>query len=384
MAVQAEHVKGDRYRVRLSFGTDPATGRTIQRSRYFRAPSKRKANEMAVDELKALKATKDRGRALQGTVAQAVDLWVKHRAPLDSPATIYRRRSIVATIVRDLGHIRLDDLSPLQIDQWYAGLRAENVGQGTTRQVRSEATIHHYHRVLSAILQQSWKWGMTERLPAKRATAPKNRRVRPKAPPPATVQLLIQAAPPTLAVAAHLLAATGLRRGELAALRWTDLDLDEGTVNVVKAIAAPTVAELVVKAPKNEESIRKVSIDPDTCVVLERHGRAMRHDMPDLADDAYLFPDPVGPDRTGRTPRSPDWITRGWRRLCAQHGAKVRIHDLRHFSVTTLLAAGVPVNAVAGRHGHSKPSTTTDIYGDVIAGQDLAAAAIMQKALSAS
>lgn len=383
MTIKAEHVEGERFRVRVFLGTHPETGHPIQKTRYFRARNQREANKVAAVHEVALRHDQQEAKEQRGTVTELVDLWVKHRASQgDSPATIYRRRSIVTAIRRDLGRIKVDKLTPLQIDQWLNQLRTENVGQGSTPKYRSESTIHHYFRVLRAMLYQGYVWEMTERTPQKRVTKPKVRRhARVNAPPVATVRLLLDHATPDLAVAAAVLAATGLRRGELCALQWTDVDLDLGVVNVTKSLVALPKGRVLVKQPKTDESVRQVEIDPTTVYVLDQHRRRWEAEFPDLKPDAYLFPDPLSTDRTGHTPRNPDWLSRAWRALCDKHGAEIRLHDLRHWHASTLLDRGVPVVAVAGRLGHAKTSTTTDIYGQVVQGAGRAAATAIESAM---
>jgi integrase len=307
---------------------------------------------------------------------------VKHRAALDSPATIYRRNSIVNAIRTGLGRVSLAKLTAHDIDSWYDTLRGENIGTDTRPRYRTESTIHHYHRVLHAILHQAYLWDMTDRTPAAKATTPKKRRhARINAPTPAAVMVILADAGPDLAIAVRLLISCGMRRGELAALRWTDVDLDRGTVTITKSLVDLPRTAIVVKAPKTDESVRVVELDNLTVELLEGHQRRQRSVMTEIGDDAYLLADPLSSDRTGRTPRSPDWISRAWRAQCRKHGVKIRLHDLRHAHVTSLLMSGVPVPIVSRRVGHSKPSTTTDIYTHVTLADDHTAALAIGRAL---
>lgn len=384
MTAKAEHVTGDRWRVRIYFGRDPATDKPLQRAKYFRARNQREANKLAAGAETDLRKELAGVKSSRGTMTELVELWVRHRATDDSPATVYRRQSIIAAIKRDLGKIRVDQLTTLQIDQWYARLREENIGRpGAPVKHRTESTIHHYHRVLHAIMQQAYVWDMTDRTPANKATTPKKRKhARVTSPPVATINLLLAACPPDLQVAAYVLSRTGLRRGELAALRWPDIDLDGGVINVTKSAATIPGRGLIVKAPKNEESVRQVEIDPSTVYVLDQHRRRWQHELPELAADAYLFPAPFSEDRTGRTPRSPDWMSARWRAVCQTAGAKVRLHDLRHAHASILIDLGVPVTAVSARLGHAKTSTTTDIYGHPTDESGRAASLAIEAALS--
>lgn len=365
MAGSLSQIRPGVFKLRVYAGLD-ARGKERAKSVTFETklvPGTPRFDKLVTQHTAALYKAIEEGAKNKGTVSELVDLWVAHRAAKDSPATIYRRRSIVAQIKKDLGHHRLDALKPLHIDQWYDDLRTTPLRPPTKDEpgrYRTEATVHHYHRVLHAILEQGYVWEMTERTPAHRATAPKRRSKKQTSPKPAVVHLLINAATPDLSVAARVLAASGLRRGELVALRWTDLV--GGKLQVRKGLVDLPKQAVVVKAPKTEASVRDVSLDADTLQVLQDH-RAKLHDRsPMMRQDGYMFPDLLT-DPTGMTPRRPSWFSKAWKALNTTHGAKVRLHDLRHFHATELLNGGTAVTSVSARLGHDKASTTVDIYG---------------------
>ena len=117
--------------------------------------------------------------------------------------------------------------------------------------------------------------------------------------------------------------------------------------------------------PTKSKRTRKVPIDATALAVLEAQMASVVAQLGEreLQPSWPVFPD-IKNDRTGRTPHRPGWASEWWRRHRDEYGmAGVRLHDLRHHHATSLLDDGVPLNTVSARLGHSKASTTSDIYG---------------------
>jgi len=151
---------------------------------------------------------------------------------------------------------------------------------------------------------------------------------------------------------------TDTRRGELCALGWTNVDLDRATLWVPLSIAQ-TKAGLKEKPTKTKKG-RRVALDPHTVELLAEHRGRCRQRCQllgvQLASDAYLFS--PAPDYS--TPFVPRSITQRYRRMGLKlHLRSTRLHSLRHYSATELLAAGVDLRTVAGRLGHGSGGATT-------------------------
>lgn len=357
---KAEHLGGDRYRVRA---WDQVQQR--QRTRTFRAASQSAANRRRASEEKKLRDEIDGRRVEAGSVKQLAERWLRHRRNQgDSPTTLRRTSGIVDRIVTDLGGIQLDELGPLEVDEWLDSLR-----DGT----RGESTVHHYFRVLRSMLRQGRRWGMVHEVVTERATVPKA--ARPKVRPPSAELLgqILAGCTPHLRFAAALAARTGLRRGELIGLRWSDVEPGPPPMLLVRADNGNVVdvdGRLVRKGLKSEHSARllddrQVVLDHATLRALDVHRRQLEETAVELggvlAPDAAILPD-LMTDPTGRTPRRPGWLTLAWSRACARHGVRVRFHDLRHFHATLLLDRGLSLAEVADRVGHAQVTTTANTY----------------------
>jgi integrase len=179
----------------------------------------------------------------------------------------------------------------------------------------------------------------------------------------------------------YVLAMTGMRRGELLALRWRDIDLEAGTISIQRSVGVVRNkgegAQIREKTPKTKRSRRVIDIDPDTVAVL----RAWKRERGSLAlvlarDDAVVFGDLEGqhrhPERFWRSFKSAQ-------KQCAKalgDGAppEITIHDLRHTHATLLLADREPVKTVSERLGHASITVTLAVYGHVMPGDQKRAA----------
>jgi integrase len=196
-------------------------------------------------------------------------------------------------------------------------------------------------------------------------------------PDPDEVLRLIDGADPDLGTFLRVAAVTGARRGELAALRWSDVDLVRATLAISRSVVGKNNDDaLVVKSTKTG-SQRTTALDPGTVDVLTRHRDRCKERASAAGvtlDDAFVF----SPAAAGRRPWRPDGISLAFRRFRNEVGLRgVRLHDLRHAAATQMLAAGIPVRTVAGRLGHANATTTLNVYGHWLAASDQEAAVVL-------
>ncbi len=355
------------WRLRVFVGSDASTGNPRQLSRTFKGTKKQADTALAGFLAEVLNGTAP--MAGSATLDEYLHQWLDHITPTRSPTTVRGYRFKVKRISAKLGRVRLDKLTAQQLDRTYREWLDEGL---------DPSSVHHLHRVLSAALRQAVKWGLLASAPTVRASPPQ-RLLQPKAiPSPTVIQDLIAAAAdrdqPVLAAAIALAATTGLRRGELAGLRWTDIDLVAGRLQVRRVIKNDLDGDWVAGPPKSHQA-RRVALDAFTVAVLhEQRLRAVQ-----AAEEAGVTLDPEGYvltlDPTGATPIRPDTLTQSFSRLCRAIGVTdVTMHTLRHFSASMLIASGRDVRAIAGRLGHSHASTTLRVYAHVVEGRDQDAA----------
>lgn len=359
------------WEVRAEAGRDPVTGRRRQVSRSVRG-TKRDAEKV----LNKLLADSDLGHHT-GTDAKFDELareWLAMAETDLSPSTLRRYRFILNNrVLPALGGRPVRSIRTVELDRLYLGL-TNDVGL-------APATVRQVHAVIRRALQQAVRWGWITSNPAANA---KPSRV-PKAdvaPPTAeqVVQLIAKAneTDPQLARFLHIAATTGARRGELCelcALRWSHVDVPSRTVTISRSIAE--VKGGLIEKDTKTHAARRIALDAGTLDVIEEQrtaalGLARQAEL-ELPDSAYVF----SPEPDASVPMTPGTITKGFETLRGSLDLDaVRLHDLRHFAATRLIAAGVPVRTVSGRLGHANASTTLTVYAHFLEASDQAAAEI--------
>lgn len=173
--------------------------------------------------------------------------------------------------------------------------------------------------------------------------------------------------------------ATGMRRGELMALRWTDVDLEAGVVHVERSVTQVNQQRVYV-TPKNHER-RDVTIDPRSAAALRGWRKAQMAERLAWGAAYQGGEDLLFTWEDGR-PVLPDFATRTFGVLTTGlEVPRLKLHELRHTHATMLLRDGVPVHVVAKRLGHKDPSVTLNVYADAIPDDDGRAVETFAKAV---
>jgi integrase len=355
-------------------GKDPLTGKPRQRSRTFKG-GKRQAVRALTDFVSEVsKELVVSGHAR--TVADMLERWLDELNRLDrSPLYVSSARYVVeARLIPALGHIPLTKLTAEHLDLFYG---QEAKGSKSLPPLAPD-TIHLHHAYLKSALAMAVRYDWLPRSPALKASPPGGPGRAIVSPPVEDVLAILEAATRSRSELASLLfvaATTGLRRGELCGLRWSDVDLDSGTMLVERGVVQFR-GETVVKAPKSDRS-RRLSIDDATVARLREH-LALSEGRWAVNSDGYIWSHYPG----NTQPISPSSVTRFFMRMRDQCDLPhIRLHDLRHFSVTQLLSAGVDVRTVSGRHGHRSGTMTLNRYGHFMQSADVEAAKIMGELL---
>jgi integrase len=342
---------------------DPTTGKRKRRWHSF-AGTKRQAQVECARLLTEMKngTSVDPSRM---TVAAFFERWIEHMEGQVSPRSHERYAELCRkNLAPLLGGLMLTKLQPAHISQAYAKALASGRRDGSGG--LSARTVTHMHRVLREALQQALRWQMLPRNPADAVRPPKVERQQMQVLDTDDAVELIEAARDTSLFVPILLGVRcGLRRGEVAALRWRNVDLERGRISVV-ASAEQTDQGVREKEPKNGKG-RTIVLSATEIEELRSH--RVRQAQGLLVLGVRLTDDHHVVAREDGQPLQPRSLTHAFVKFIRQHGLRqVRLHDLRHSHATHMLASGVHPKIAQERLGHSSVGITLDLYSHVLPG----------------
>ncbi len=330
----------------------------------------------AQTELSRLITEAKQGRRIKPsklTVAEYLDQWLVSVKSSMSPKSYDWLDYIIRVhLAPGLGDIPLQDLEPIDIQTFYTRL-LENGRQDGKKGGLSRCTVRSVHKVLRQSLQQAVGWSMIASNPAARefVKPPKAEHREIKVLTPAQIAALLKQARSTRWYMPILLAATtGMRRGEILALRWSDVELDQAKLTVNQSRESTKGAPRF-KAPKTRSSRRQITLPTLAVEALRKHRaeQRWRHRMLDPNHKPELvFTNPDG------TSIYPSRFTENFTAIAKRAGFTCTLHGLRHSHASQLLRDGVPVTAVAQRLGHANSATTLGIYAHLLPGMEHVAA----------
>jgi integrase len=368
------------WEIKFDLGTDPLTGKRMTRFHSVKG-TKREAET----ELVRLKAGADRGEYVdpsKATLSDFLDRWETWAAGQVSAKTLERYRELTKHHVRPhLGAMRIQKLRTVHFAELYGKLHSPKAEGGAGLSPR---TVGHVHRLLHRVLGHALKWGISANNPVAQADPPAVEQTEIEILGPDQVIEVLQGLKgrPLYPVAVVALA-TGMRRGELAALRWKDVDLEGGKIRVEQSLEQ-TKAGLRFKAPKTKAGRRTVTIPPAIAGALRTHWRLQQEHRLALGvgkagNDDLVFA------RYDGSPWPPDSLTADWARTLRMLKLPiVTLHALRHTHVSQLIASGLDVVTVSRRIGHSNPTVTLTVYAHLFGDTDERAASAVETALSAA
>jgi integrase len=225
-------------------------------------------------------------------------------------------------------------------------------------------TVLNLHLVLNQALGQAVRWQLLSANPASGVQPPRPKRSQRIAVDPELAQRLLDStAGTTYELPCALALASGMRRGEILALRWSDLSPDYKSLQVVRTLQ-PSQQGLVYEEPKTARSRRSVLLPEFVHPYLERQrtAQAVRRDsVEEWREEGLVI------DRGDGAAFNPDTLSTGWaRHLRLNHLPRVRFHDLRHAHATLLFLQGVHPKIVSERLGHASIGITLDTYSHVL------------------
>jgi integrase len=359
----------DRFYVVAYDGLDPLTGK--ERRRWHPAGHDRHDAEQMVERIgrdKAGAAPARGGAILLGEFL--TDTWLPIKRRHVRATTAYRYSWMVDNYVNpSIGHVPLRRLRADHLDDLYDQLATTGGRNGTGL---APKTVHEVH----VIVRSSLDLGLRRQLVignVAQATNARHKRPTRTIPRAWTAEelatFLAAARPHRLYPALHLAAYTGMRRSEVAGLKWSDLDRPNQRLSVSRTLQS--LAGQPVEFPvKTRTSRRSVDLDDETMSVLARWRRRLTRDqLPHGADD-WMFINPAGRFV------NPESIAQLFHRV--QRGlpdlTRIRFHDLRHTHASLLIMDGAPVKVVSERLGHANVAFTMHTYQHLIPGMSAAAA----------
>ncbi|MEQ4205760.1 site-specific integrase [Actinopolymorpha sp. B9G3] len=402
--------RGNSYQVLVYAGVDPLTGKDS-----YLTESTRDERQIERVRTKLLgRVDQQRNAATKATLGYTLDAWFEvHDA---DPVTLAKYREYAERFLKPaIGDVAIAKLSARILEQFYGQLRRcrrrcggksfiehwtdERHECGLVRHRRrrehdcaaarcrvleckpheceplAASTIRQLHFIISGALGTAVRWDWIPSNPATVAKKPRLPRPKPTPPTPSQVARIVAAAwerDEAWGTLVWLVMVTGIRRGELVALRWRDIHLEAGVLEVRR-----NYVDGIEKDPKTHQ-IRRISLDEGTCQMLRSHHDRYAERIAELgidpSEDAYVFS--YEPDHS--RPCNPDAVSHRYTATCSSVGVDSHLHALRHYSATELITQGVDLRTVAGRLGHAGGGTTTlRVYTAWVPESDKRAAAIL-------
>ena len=344
--------KDGRWEGRYTAGYDEKTGKRIIKSVLGKTQAEVKEKlARAIAEAEVL----DTQRTDEYTLGTWLQTWYELYAKphLRFSTAEYYRRGIELHIIPRLGDIPLKKLTGRDLQWLYKDLQEH----GRLREAQkgkqpglSDSTIRGIHTMLHNALDRAVKERLIVRNPADDCIPPKIPKHEMKILPPEQIKSYLTAAEQRGVLPMfYLELISGLRKGELVALQWSDLDIENKTISVSKQYVKNPNGELTLSRPKTETSVRKVSIPQEAVdLLIAEHGKH--------PENPYMFPSPA----TGEM-YYPDSVVNLHKKILKDAGLPhIRFHDLRHTFATLALQNGVDIKTVSGMLGHFSAGFTLD------------------------
>ena len=362
------------YAIVLNLWSDPTTGKRKQQWVSVKG-TKKDAEKRLAELLYQL----DNGTFMKPgktTLAEYLERWLKDYAwPNLAPRTaegyehIMRRHLIPA-----LGSMTLAHVKPEHLQRYYSEKLTGNL---------SAQTVRHHHTALHKALQTAVEWGLLNRNVADAVSPPRVQRPEMQTWSEEDIARFIEAAKDSSYYALFYTALfTGMRRSELLALRWQDVDLMLSQVCVSRSMHVLKGGRVIFRSSKTAKGRRTVALPPSAILLLKEHHEKQNLERAmlgiPLTNDDLVFSQFDGKSLL------PNTVTHAWIKLVRRAGLKpIRLHDTRHSHASLMLKQGVHPKIVQERLGHASIQITLDTYSHVAPGLQQAAAVRFDEVFSA-
>ncbi|MHA5221227.1 tyrosine-type recombinase/integrase [Dysosmobacter sp. Phy] len=371
--------KDGRWEGRYTIGRDDETGKFIYRSVLAKTQieCKKKLHEamqvqqedprshekkVLVDKVSEMEPQHALGQVNEKnktyTVGEWLGVWyeIYSKPNLRKSTQIQYKYFLMDIVSPRIGQIPIENLTGLQLQRLYQDLRKDGKIRkpGNFDPGLSAKTVRSIHMLLHCFFNQAVKEGLIPKNPTDDCKPPKVERREMRVIQPDQISSYLRAAANHNVLPMFYLELTsGLRKGELLALLWSDLDVKQCSISITKTMSRRE-GTVEVSPPKTKNSIRRIVISEQTVeLLLEEHSQHPQN--------PYMFPSPV----TGMM-YDPDAVGRIHKKLLKEAGLEdCRFHDLRHTFATLALQNGVDIKTLSGILGHTSSGFTLDTYTHV-------------------
>ena len=364
--------KDGRWEGRYTVGHDPETGKAIIKNVLGKTQAEVKEKlKKAIEENVGI----DYGRAKTYTVGSWLEVWMENYAKIKlRPSTYKTSQGFLKNHIKpQIGGIPLADLTSLDLQRFYKHLldggRVDRIEAKKKPKGLAPKTVRNIHQMIGSAYNLAMEQKLVSKNPTQGCALPKVEHKEMKTLTADQLSAFFQEARDSGVYELYYLdLATGLRRGELLGLKWTDVDLDRGVLKIQRAISRQNGK--VVEAPlKTKNAYRTLPLSADAISVLKMQKCKVN-------SSEWVFPSPTG------GPMSPDSVLHMLQRVLKRAGLpRIRFHDLRHTFATLALENGMDVKTLSAMLGHVSAVTTLDIYTHITGDMQRAAAASIDRSI---
>lgn len=362
---------------------DIESGPKGRETRYVTVRGTKKEAQIEAAKIIAAASKGEYIEASKETVAQFIERWLRDWAAGNTSNKTYTRyeQLLRLHVAAHVGTKPIQRLRASHLQTLYATLQRPIPKEGSDEPAGSglaARTVLHVHRAVHRMLRHAAQWGTVFQNAATLVDTPSVPDTEINALTAVQVKAVLQTlqtsnmTPKHVYTIASVALGTGMRRGELLALRWQDIDLDGALLRVERSLEQTKRGGLVFKAPKTRHGRRSITLPASTVAELRSHWRSTQERRLALGagkspEDGLVFGNWDG------TPYTPNALTKAWSLAMANAKIEATLHSLRHTHASTLIASGLDVLTISRRLGHGSPAITLKVYGHLFKTDDRAA-----------
>jgi integrase len=337
----------------------------------------------AADALREALGDRGKGHIKEDTrtFAAFFNTWFEqHAAARWNKKTTEENRNRAAYAIRTFGQVSILKLDAMRLEQDFTTLLAKG-GKKTAEHPEgrplSPKTVREIAALVNQALDKAQKWGIIARNPMKDVERPSAHKKEVQIPEPYEYERFLDRVQGTRYYALSVFAAaSGCRRGELLALKWSDIDPKTGVVTISKSVSE-TKAGLEITVTKSRKT-RYVRVSRTTIEVLLEHKRELEREKAlfgaDYKQNDLIFPKPDGDFY------KPDQVTGRISEFMQKAGIDASLHSLRHLHASLMLSKHVPITVVSKRLGHANSQITLDVYAHAMKNDEVTASELWDDA----